>query len=82
MARQLTAKDPVRAAQMLAEVETEIARALEDLRDLARGIYPPLLADQGLPAALTAQAPTKVEVVNPDPVPVVLKDPPDPEPPP
>ncbi|MDQ3707844.1 MAG: ATP-binding protein, partial [Actinomycetota bacterium] len=25
-------------------------------RDLARGIYPPLLADQGLPAALTAQA--------------------------
>ena len=27
---------------------------LEDLRDLARGIYPPLLADQGLPAALEA----------------------------
>ena len=31
--------------------------ALEDLRDLARGIYPPLLADQGLVAALAAQAP-------------------------
>jgi signal transduction histidine kinase len=30
--------------------------ALEDLRDLARGIYPPLLADQGLAAALEAQA--------------------------
>ena len=29
---------------------------LEDLRDLARGIYPPLLADKGLPAALEAQA--------------------------
>ena len=31
-------------------------QALEDLRDLARGIYPPLLADKGLPAALEAQA--------------------------
>ncbi len=30
--------------------------ALEDLRDLARGIYPPLLADRGLPAAIQAQA--------------------------
>ena len=30
--------------------------ALEDLRDLARGIYPPLLADKGLAAALDAQA--------------------------
>jgi signal transduction histidine kinase len=30
--------------------------ALENLRDLARGIYPPLLADQGLAAALRAQA--------------------------
>ena len=34
----------------------ETAEALADLRDLARGIYPPLLADQGLPAALEAQA--------------------------
>ena len=32
------------------------ADALENLRDLARGIYPPLLADQGLAAALEAQA--------------------------
>src|SRR5207302_32104 len=30
--------------------------ALETLRDLARGIYPPLLADKGLVAALEAQA--------------------------
>ena len=29
---------------------------MEDLRDLARGIYPPLLADKGLVAALEAQA--------------------------
>ena len=33
-----------------------LQEALEDLRDLARGIYPPLLADQGLTAALEAQA--------------------------
>jgi signal transduction histidine kinase len=30
--------------------------AITTLRDLARGIYPPLLAAEGLPAALTAQA--------------------------
>ena len=30
--------------------------ALDDLRDLARGIYPPLLADKGLAAALEAQS--------------------------
>src|SRR5439155_11983446 len=30
--------------------------ALEDLRDLARGICPPLLADQGLVAAIQSQA--------------------------
>jgi signal transduction histidine kinase len=32
------------------------ARRVENLRDLARGIYPPLLADLGLAAALGAQA--------------------------
>jgi signal transduction histidine kinase len=31
-------------------------QALDDLRDLARGIYPPLLADRGLVAALQRQA--------------------------
>jgi len=39
--------------------------AIDDLRDLARGIYPPLLADRGLEAALDAQArksPTSVAV--------------------
>jgi signal transduction histidine kinase len=41
---------------MLAELQAEAATAIDDLRDLARGIYPPLLADQGLAAALDAQA--------------------------
>jgi signal transduction histidine kinase len=65
LARQLTPKDPSRAAEMLAQAEGEIGQALEDLRDLARGIYPPLLVDQGLTAALTAQArraPLPIEV--------------------
>jgi signal transduction histidine kinase len=34
----------------------EIGDALESLRELAHGIYPPLLADQGLAAALSSQA--------------------------
>jgi signal transduction histidine kinase len=40
----------------MAQVRTETHAALEDLRDLARGIYPPLLADKGLAAALESQA--------------------------
>ena len=36
--------------------DTATTDALENLRDLARGIYPPLLADQGLFVALEAQA--------------------------
>jgi signal transduction histidine kinase len=42
--------------ELLAELRTDAAGAVEDLRDLARGIYPPLLASAGLPAALQAQA--------------------------
>jgi signal transduction histidine kinase len=46
--------DPAR--QILSELQADAAGALENLRDLARGIYPPLLADLGLAAALNAQA--------------------------
>ena len=56
LARSLTDRDPAKAAEMLTQIEGETQEALEDLRDLARGIYPPLLADKGLAAALTAQA--------------------------
>ena len=56
LARQVLGKDPSRADGMLEELAGETQRALEDLRDLARGIYPPLLADKGLGAALEAQA--------------------------
>ena len=40
---------------MLDDIQAETLDALENLRDLARGIYPPLLADKGLTAALEAQ---------------------------
>jgi signal transduction histidine kinase len=71
LARQLTERDPERAAHMLEQIETETRQALEDLRDLARGIYPPLLADKGLPDALAAQArkgpvPTEVHAADVD----------------
>jgi signal transduction histidine kinase len=56
LARALTERDPAKAAEMLSQIEAETQGALEDLRDLARGIYPPLLADKGLPAALESQA--------------------------
>ena len=53
---QLASRDPVSTAQMADQLQAEATEALEDLRDLARGIYPPLLADKGLGAALDAQA--------------------------
>jgi signal transduction histidine kinase len=49
-------EDPAEAKEMLGELQADASGALENLRDLARGIYPPLLADLGLVAALNAQA--------------------------
>ena len=40
---------------MSAQLQGGLHDALDDLRDLARGIYPPLLADKGLAVALDAQ---------------------------
>jgi signal transduction histidine kinase len=49
-------RDVEKARELLIQLRTDTNDALEDLRDLARGIYPPLLADQGLGPALTGQA--------------------------
>ena len=54
LARKVAAKDAEKAKDLIAKLEGEADEALETLRDLARGIYPPLLADQGLKAALEA----------------------------
>jgi signal transduction histidine kinase len=49
-------ENPTKLDGILAQLQEETNEALQDLRDLARGIYPPLLADQGLAAAVQAQA--------------------------
>src|SRR6266542_4433101 len=56
LADSLVGHDDAEAHEMLSQIRAEIQEALKDLRDLARGIYPPLLADLGLVAALQAQA--------------------------
>jgi signal transduction histidine kinase len=56
LAEQLVDRDPIQIREMLTTLQADAAGALADLRDLARGIYPPLLADKGLGAALEAQA--------------------------
>jgi len=52
----LSARDPEKARATIFALKLDADEALETLRDLARGIYPPLLADKGLAAALESQA--------------------------
>ena len=60
----LVERDPAQAGSIAAQLQGDATEALEELRDLARGIYPPLLADKGLVAALESQArKSAVEVV-------------------
>jgi len=59
------ADEPGEVREITGELRAGLRAALDDLRALARGIYPPLLADQGLSAALHAQAgkaPLPVEI--------------------
>jgi len=55
LAADLVRQDPDGAIAMLADLRQDTGEALADLRELARGIYPPLLADQGLVAALESR---------------------------
>jgi len=60
-------KDPASAREMLATAQTELARGLDELRELARGIHPVVLTERGLgPAlqALVSRAPLPVEVTE------------------
>ena len=50
------ADDPGEVRELTGQLRNGVRAALGDLRALARGIYPPVLADQGLYAALQAQA--------------------------
>jgi signal transduction histidine kinase len=56
LARQLIERDPATAATAIDEIRTALDETLQELRDLAHGIYPPLLADKGLAAALESAA--------------------------
>ena len=56
LARELAEPDPVGADELLARLGRDAQDALEQVRALAHGIYPPLLLDSGLEAALCAAA--------------------------
>ncbi|MFZ0127909.1 MAG: sensor histidine kinase [Candidatus Dormiibacterota bacterium] len=56
LAEMLLGRDPTKAMATLEQLKGDADEALETLRDLARGIYPPLLADKGLVVALESQA--------------------------
>jgi len=56
LAEMLLGRDPAKALTTLEQLKRDADEALETLRDLARGIYPPLLADKGLEVALGSQA--------------------------
>nr|WP_238992015.1 sensor histidine kinase [Streptomyces sp. PAMC 26508] len=52
----LVEKDPAQAKKMLAMARASSAEALTELRDLVRGIHPPVLAERGLGDAVKALA--------------------------
>jgi signal transduction histidine kinase len=56
MARAKLESDPAAATALVGEAHEEAKRALAELRDLARGIHPAVLADRGLDAAISALA--------------------------
>ena len=66
LARDVIADDPAAGAEMLDELAGEVQETIQELRELAHGIYPPLLVDSGLVEALRAAAnrnPLSVDVV-------------------
>ncbi|MFE1801085.1 sensor histidine kinase [Streptomyces sp. NPDC059517] len=52
----LIEKDPAKARQLVAQARRASAEALTELRDLVRGIHPPVLAERGLGDAVRALA--------------------------
>jgi signal transduction histidine kinase len=65
LAREKLEDDPKTAAAMFDQASGELARATEELQELARGIHPAVLSDQGLEAAvesLAQRAPLPVEI--------------------
>ena len=69
LTRDIVAEDPDGASEMLGQLADDVQLTIKELRELAHGIYPPLLADNGLGDALRAAAsrsPLKVLVTVAD----------------
>src|SRR5215211_7903426 len=67
IAQECLPEDPAAAEAMLASVGEDLKRALEELRELARGLHPAVLTDRGLEPALqslTNRAPFPVAIVG------------------
>jgi signal transduction histidine kinase len=67
LARAKLNEDPLAADQLLESAGTELDSALEELRELARGIHPAVLSDRGLGTALetlASRAPVPVELAE------------------
>ncbi len=56
LAEQIAEEEPAEVGEMLAELRADVRTTIAELRELAHGIYPPLLRDQGLAEALRAAA--------------------------
>ncbi|MCZ9348449.1 histidine kinase dimerization/phosphoacceptor domain-containing protein, partial [Streptomyces mutabilis] len=56
LAKEKLKEDPRAAAVMVDEAHGEVKTALQELRNLARGIHPAVLTDRGLDAALSSVA--------------------------
>jgi signal transduction histidine kinase len=56
LAKEKLLEDPAAGARMVEEAHGEVKIALQELRDLARGIHPAILTDRGLNAALSSVA--------------------------
>jgi signal transduction histidine kinase len=66
LARDIIVDDPEAGVEMLDQLAGEVQETIQELRELAHGIYPPLLVDSGLVEALKAAAnrnPLPVEIV-------------------
>jgi signal transduction histidine kinase len=78
LARAQVERDPRAAAELLDRARDELRLALEELRELARGIHPAVLTDRGLDAAIAALAqrsaiPVQVQDMLPDRLPSAVE---------
>ena len=67
LVRDIIADDPEAGAEILEQLASDVQDTIHELRELAHGIYPPLLVDSGLVEALRAAAnrnPLDVEVID------------------